>query len=143
MAELVDLTTLPPEARAQVEAALKAAETAATVPAEPVSQPPVPTPSQPPEVGTAAAESEPFKINGALFKDTSDRRIDYSGTIRLTAQDVSQLIMWFDTVPADQSEVTLFLTGWKKTSLKGQNFISFVVQPPKGGPKGSTDDDLL
>lgn len=91
-------------------------------------------------------EEPPFRLNGALFRDTSERRVDYSGSIKLTHQEISNLLMWFDKVDAAQDTVTLFVTGWSRQSAKDQKYISFVIQPPKEAGKGETgrvEADLL
>ncbi|QQG31320.1 hypothetical protein S2L_25 [Cyanophage S-2L] len=72
-------------------------------------------------------------LNGSLFVDDSQNRIDYSGSCTITAQDVAALAdyLFSNRAEADQYGLKLYISGWKKQSRNGKPYISLQIQPPR------------
>lgn len=84
-------------------------------------------------------QKAPFTMNGALFADTSEKRIDHSGKLTLKQADLAAFLQWLDSIPADSpDDLTLYLIGWNRKDTQGNAYISFKAEP---GQKKAAEAD--
>lgn len=74
-----------------------------------------------------------FKLNLSIFKSTKpDSKVDFSGMMNIKVEELDALCRYVMSQTPDQyGSVQVPITGWKKTSSKGLNYISAVGQPPR------------
>jgi len=73
-------------------------------------------------------------MNGALFVDESQNRIDFNGTLTVTREDLAALADYLFSNRAEtnqRGELKLYVNGWRKQSRQGKNYISLQAQPPR------------
>lgn len=75
-----------------------------------------------------------FKFNLAFFKsDKPDSKIDFSGAMKIKPEELDVFCRFVKSQTPDQyGNVTVPVSGWKKTSSKGTPYVSAVAQPPMG-----------
>lgn len=71
-------------------------------------------------------------LRASLFKDTSERRVDYSGSATIKREDAMLLMDYLlsDRAESDDYGLKLYISGWKKTSSGGKDYLSLSIQPP-------------
>lgn len=74
-----------------------------------------------------------FKLNLSIFKSTKpESKVDFSGMMNIKVEELDSLCRFIMSQSPDQyGSVQVPVTGWKKTSSKGLNYISAVAQPPR------------
>ena len=74
-----------------------------------------------------------FKLNLSIFKSTKpESKVDFSGMMNIKVEELDALCRYVMSQTPDQyGSVQVPVTGWKKTSSKGLNYISAVGQPPR------------
>jgi len=74
-----------------------------------------------------------FKLNLSIFKSTKpDSKIDFSGMVNIKVEELDALCRYvYSQTPDQYGSVQVPVSGWKKTSSKGLNYISAVGQPPR------------
>jgi hypothetical protein len=74
-----------------------------------------------------------FKLNISIFKSTKpESKIDFSGMLNIKVEELDALCRYVLSQSPDQyGSVQVPISGWKKTSSKGLNYISAVGQPPR------------
>jgi hypothetical protein len=74
-----------------------------------------------------------FKLNLSIFKSTKpESKVDFSGMMNIKVEELNALCRYVMSQTPDQyGSVQVPVTGWKKTSSKGLNYISAVGQPPR------------
>jgi hypothetical protein len=74
-----------------------------------------------------------FKLNLSIFKSTKpDSKVDFSGMMNIKVEELDALCRYVMSQTPDQyGSIQVPVTGWKKTSSKGLNYISAVGQPPR------------
>jgi len=74
-----------------------------------------------------------FTLNLSIFKSTKpESKVDFSGMMNIKVEEVDALCRFIMSQKPDQyGSVQVPVTGWKKTSSKGLNYISAVAQPPR------------
>ena len=74
-----------------------------------------------------------FKLNLSIFKSTKpDSKIDFSGMMNIKVEELDALCRFVMSQTPDQyGSVQVPVSGWKKTSSRGLNYISAVGQPPR------------
>ena len=74
-----------------------------------------------------------FKLNLSIFKSTKpESKVDFSGMMNIKVEELDALCRYVMSQTPDQyGSVQVPITGWKKTSSKGLNYISAVGQPPR------------
>lgn len=77
-------------------------------------------------------------MNGSLFTDQSQNRIDFSGNCSITREDAMALCDYLlsQRAEGDQYGLKLFISGWRKQSRQGKNYISLQIQPPRNAYLG-------
>jgi len=71
-------------------------------------------------------------LRASLFKDTSERRVDYSGSASIKRKEAMLLMDYLlsDSAEGDDYGIKLYISGWKKTSNGGKDYLSLSIQPP-------------
>jgi len=74
-----------------------------------------------------------FTLNLSIFKSTKPEiKVDFSGMMNIKVEEVDALCRYIMSQSPDQyGSVQVPISGWKKTSSKGLNYISAVAQPPR------------
>ena len=74
-----------------------------------------------------------FKLNLSIFKSTKpESKVDFSGMMNVKVEELDAFCRYVMSQTPDQyGSVQVPVTGWKKTSSKGLNYISAVGQPPR------------
>lgn len=74
-----------------------------------------------------------FKLNLSIFKSTKpDSKVDFSGMMNIKVEELDAFCRFVMSQTPDQyGSVQVPISGWKKTSSKGLNYISAVGQPPR------------
>jgi len=75
-----------------------------------------------------------FKLNLSIFKSTKpESKVDFSGMMNIKVEELDAFCRFVMSQTPDQyGSVQVPVTGWKKTSSKGLNYIiSAVGQPPR------------
>jgi hypothetical protein len=74
-----------------------------------------------------------FKLNLSIFKSTKpESKVDFSGMMNIKVEELNALCRYVMSQTPDQyGSIQVPVTGWKKTSSKGLNYISAVGQPPR------------
>ena len=74
-----------------------------------------------------------FKLNLSIFKSTKpESKVDFSGMMNIKVEELDAFCRYVMSQTPDQyGSVQVPVSGWKKTSSKGLNYISAVGQPPR------------
>lgn len=74
-----------------------------------------------------------FKLNLSIFKSTKpESKVDFSGVLNVKVEEIDALRRYVLSQTPDQyGSVQVPISGWKKTSSKGLNYISAVAEPPR------------
>jgi len=74
-----------------------------------------------------------FKLNLSIFKSTKPEiKVDFNGMMNIKVEELDALCRYIMSQSPDQyGSVQVPVTGWKKTSSKGLNYISAIAQPPR------------
>ena len=72
-------------------------------------------------------------LNGSLFKDESETRRDYSGSFTITREEALALTEYLlsSRAEGDQYGLKLYVSGWKKVSQNGKQYLSLRIEPPR------------
>lgn len=72
-------------------------------------------------------------LNGSLFKDESEARRDYSGSFSITREEALALTEYLlsNRAEGDQYGLKLYVSGWKKASQSGKQYLSLRIEPPR------------
>lgn len=88
-----------------------------------------------------------YPPGGVLFinkKKTTDRQPDYTGNLEISRELLGELV----AAAKAGKEIKMDISGWKKQSKAGNNFLSIVAKKPyekpvggRGGYGSSPDND--